>query len=95
MTPRWLMRLFQATALIWLLAACGTGVETEQHAYLAGYLIGCQDGQVYAGAPVPGGLRDDARYRQDPQYAAGWNTGLERCFDDAMRRPGTGGADGR
>ena len=77
------------------LVGCNAGMSGKSETYQAGYSSGCRSGQVNAGRPGPPPWRDDALYRSDAQYAAGWNDGARECYAAEMARPhdrGGGGA---
>lgn len=42
--------------------------------FRAGYMDGCESGKR-AGARV----RDEGRFKRDPQYASGWRDGFDIC----------------
>jgi hypothetical protein len=89
------MRAQIAIATIALLAGCQAAIEREARspAYKQGWTDGCNSGLYersveYSGGPqaVDRFERDEERFRTDPEYAAGWNGGVESC---AVGRPGS------
>lgn len=74
-----------------LLAACATADElvrqqTEAHGsargpdYAKGYSDGCMSGYARSSIMVKAAYtRDEARFRQDRDYAAGWDDGRLAC----------------
>lgn len=77
------------------LAACTAGASGKSATYEAGYAGGCRSGQVDAGRPGPAPWRDEALYRNDAQYAAGWNDGTKECYAREYASPHAWGGGGR
>jgi hypothetical protein len=94
-----MMRLCATTvgvACLIFLAGCSAGLSGKPEKYQAGYAIGCRSGQVNAGRPGPLSWRDEALYRSDEQYTAGWNDGAKDCYAAEVANPHAwGGGGGR
>lgn len=85
-----------AAACMLTLAACHAGAAGKSDTYQAGYASGCRAGQVNAGRPGPMPWRDDALYRSDAQYTAGWDDGAKQCYAAEVSSPHAwGGGGGR
>ncbi len=72
-------------------------VAAETGAYNSGYTIGCLNGSVYAGSPVPDMDPDATRMAKDADYARGYKDGVAQCYIDTINTMGgrLGGGGGR
>ena len=86
-------RLGPTMAAAALLAACAASVPGESAAYRVGWVHGCDSGLVDAGRIVHAGgaVRDEARYRAEPEYRRGWKEAHQSCAEYGERNPRMGG----
>ncbi|MGE0095362.1 MAG: hypothetical protein AB7M05_16385 [Alphaproteobacteria bacterium] len=79
-----------------LCVAASIGACAAESSYSSGYTIGCLNGSVYAGSPVPDMDPDATRMSKDPEYAKGYKDGVAQCYIDTLNtmggRLGGGGA---
>ena len=59
----------------------GPGTGTS---YQAGYTQGCHTGNVNAGV-VDIIMKNEQRFRNDPDYRQGWLTGHAECYENELR----------
>jgi hypothetical protein len=80
----------QKTALVLplflALAGCSEELlrETSSPAYAAGYQDGCKNGSSTASNLTGAFIRDEARYKADPDYATGWRSGNRNCDGQSL-----------
>ena len=88
------MRAFLVAVPLCLLA--WTGASAAENSYSAGYTLGCFNGSVFAGSPVPDMDPDPSRMAKDAEYARGYRDGVAQCYVDTLNtmggRLGGGGA---
>lgn len=73
------------------------GVSAAESSYSSGYTIGCLNGSVYAGSPVPDMDPDASKMAKDADYARGYRDGVAQCYIDTLNTMGgrLGGGGGR
>jgi hypothetical protein len=57
--------------------AAGAG---QSPSYTDGYTLGCYNGGVWGGTPVPDVDPDATRMAQDADYARGYRDGVQQCY---------------
>ena len=75
--------LFGGTSFI--VAACAASPPGTSQAFKRGYLDGCESGYSLA-RPRLGYYRDDDRAAREPDYAEGWDFGLNECYNSPKAR---------
>jgi hypothetical protein len=91
---------FAMRVLLWtvpLSLAALIGANAAEGSYSAGYTIGCLNGSVYAGSPVPDMDPDASKMAKDAEYARGYREGVQQCYIDTLNTMGgrLGGGGGR
>lgn len=71
-----------------LTLAASIGVSAAESSYSFGYTLGCLNGSVYAGSPVPAMDPDATKMSNDPDYAKGYKDGVAQCYLDTLNTMG-------
>lgn len=73
------------------------GASAAESSYSSGYTLGCLNGSVFAGSPVPDMDPDATKMANDAEYARGYREGVRQCYIDTINTMGgrLGGGGGR
>ncbi|WP_457593637.1 hypothetical protein [Hydrogenimonas sp.] len=75
------------TLLFILFAGCASEqsyLAKHSPAFVQGYKEGCKNAQERVADSFVEKKNDTARYKEDREYAKGWDDGYERCYGNAQ-----------